>query len=78
MNTYRLLKMYESMIASLHQNGFEHLPNLKDIEIYEHYLRMMKEKHKKEYIYYVLTDNYGISRNTIIRLVQRMERRAKV
>lgn len=78
MNTYRLLKMYESMIASLHQNGFEHLPNLKDIEIYEHYLRMMSEKCKKEHIYYVLTDNYGVSRNTIIRIVQRMEKRAKV
>jgi hypothetical protein len=40
-------------------------------DMYEDYIKMLKDNEKKEYIYAVLKQKYGIPKRTLLRIIKR-------
>lgn len=73
MRQYEFLKAVESVAKTMRDNGV----NAADVEylsMYEDYERMAAEGHKMTFIFYWLSEQYGVSERTIIRAVKRMGR----
>lgn len=73
MRQYEFLKAVESVAKKMLDNGV----NAADVEylsMYEDYERMVAEGHKMTFIFYWLSEQYGVSERTIIRAVKRMGR----
>lgn len=73
MRQYEFLKAVESVAKKMFDNGV----NAADVEylsMYEDYERMVAEGHKMTFIFYWLSEQYGVSERTIIRAVKRMGR----
>ena len=73
MRQYEFLKAVESVAKTMQDNGV----NAADVEylsMYEDYERMVAEGHKMTFIFYWLSEQYGVSERTIIRAVKRMGR----
>lgn len=67
------MKAVESVAKTMRDNGV----NAADVEylsMYEDYERMVAEGHKMTFIFYWLSEQYGVSERTIIRAVKRMGR----
>ena len=72
MKKYELLKATASTCDLLAKNNI----NPSDVEylqLFEDWQRMCKEGHKKEYIKYYLSQQYGVSETSIWRICKRMQ-----
>lgn len=70
MTTYELLKLNEPLIQTMQQCAVE-VDDIRYLEMYKEYLRMIKEGHKKTYIVAFLSDEYCIGQRTLYRVIER-------
>lgn len=73
MNTYDILKTFQSTLTMLVKNGVN-VADVEYIDMYADYKRLMGEGHKKTYIVSYLEEQYGCPVPTIYRVVKRMEK----
>jgi predicted DNA-binding protein YlxM (UPF0122 family) len=78
MTVYNLFQSYKPIIEVMRNNGFQYLPDTKEILAYEAYLQLISENAKREYIYSVLQEKYGVSKSTMLRLIKKMSKVAKL
>lgn len=72
MTTFELLRANESVLRLLNTNNVQ-LQDIERLEAYRQYKRLIAEGHKKEWIFYYLQEQYGVSKSTVLRLVERLE-----
>lgn len=73
MRQYEFLKAVESVAKKMRDNGVS-ASDVEYLAMYEDYERMVAEGHKMTFIFYWLSEQYGVSERTIIRAVKRMGR----
>lgn len=73
MTTYEILKTNKSLLEVIRNNGID-LKNLMNIEIYEEYLAMHAQKHKKIYIVGYLAEKYKVSERSVYYIIDRMKK----
>jgi len=76
MTHYELLKATKSICETMLAND-TCLSDVRMLHVYEVYRQMIAERHKKEYIYQYILEQYGVSRSTMIRINKRMKRQCK-
>lgn len=72
MSVYELLKLNESLLRVMAASGVD-IDLVKAVDAYEEYRRLAVQGLKKEYVYAMVGERFGLSRTTIFRLVRRME-----
>lgn len=70
MRAYELLIINKAMIELLAKNDLD-VGDVKYIEAYKDYSRLMAEGHKQLYVLQYIEDEYDISKSTIKRLIKR-------
>lgn len=70
MKAYELLIINKSMIELLAKNDLD-VGDVKYIEAYKDYSRLMGEGHKQLYVLQYIEDEYDISKSTIKRLIKK-------
>jgi hypothetical protein len=73
MTQYDVLRLCESTLRMLDMNGID-AKDIRYLEMYREYERLMTEGHKITYIVEHLTDVYGFGAATIYRAVARMKK----
>ena len=73
MTTYEILKTNKSLLEIIRKNGID-LKNLANIEIYEEYLAMHAQNHKKIYIVGYLAEKYKVSERSVYYIIDRMKK----
>lgn len=73
MTNYELLKVNESVCRAVVINGVC-VEDVQHVEMYENFIRMEREGHKKTFIVAYLCEQYGVSEATIYRVASRMSR----
>lgn len=71
MTTYELLKINERLIMTMQQQTVE-LSDVRYLDMYKEYLRMVNEGHKKTYIIAFLSDEYNIGQRTLYRVIDKL------
>lgn len=71
MTTYELLKINERLIMTMQQQTVE-LSDVRYLDMYKEYLRMVHEGHKKTYIIAFLSDEYRIGQRTLYRVIEKL------
>ncbi len=77
MTTYEILKTNKSLLEIIRKNGID-LKNLVNIEIYEEYLAMHAQKHKKIYIVGYLAEKYNVSERSVYYIIDRMKKNVNI
>lgn len=77
MTTYEILKTNKSLLEIIRKNGID-LKNLVNIEIYEEYLAMHAQKHKKIYIVGYLAEKYKVSERSVYYIIDRMKKNVNI
>lgn len=77
MKVIELLKLNKDVIRILLEYNVD-TNSIKYIEMYEDYLRLMNEGHKKYYVVSYLSGVYGISERTVFRAVKKLGRDVEV
>jgi len=70
MKAYELLLVNKTMIELLAKNDLD-VGDVKYIEAYKDYSRLMAEGHKQLYVLQYIEDEYDISKSTIKRLIKK-------
>lgn len=70
MKAYELLLVNKTMIELLAKNDLD-VGDVKYIEAYKDYSRLMAEGHKQLYVIQYIEDEYDISKSTIKRLIKK-------
>lgn len=70
MTTYELLKIHENLIMTMRRQTVE-ISDVRYLEMYREYLRMVQEGHKKTYIIAFLSDEYNIGQRTLYRVIDK-------
>ncbi|MEG0889783.1 MAG: hypothetical protein RSH25_15065 [Bacteroides sp.] len=70
MTTYELLKIHENLIMTMQQQTVE-ISDVRYLDMYREYLRMVQEGHKKTYIIAFLSDEYNIGQRTVYRVIDK-------
>lgn len=70
MKAYELLIINKAMIELLAKNDLD-VGDVKYIEAYKDYSRLMAEGHKQLYVLQYIEDEYDISKSTIKRLIKK-------
>lgn len=70
MKAFELLIINKSMIELLAKNDLD-VGDVKYIEAYQEYARLMAEGHKQLYVMQYIEDEYEISKSTIKRLIKK-------
>lgn len=81
MTTYELLKANENLISMMQQLMHQYGVTVSDIrylEMYKEYIRMVDEGHKITYIIAYLSDEYKISNSTVYRVIDKFSSDVKV
>lgn len=71
MTTYELLKIHENLIMTMRRQTVE-ISDVRYLEMYREYLRMVQEGHKKTYIIAFLSDEYNIGQRTLYRVIDKL------
>lgn len=69
--TYKLISMNKTMLEVL-ANASIDTSDVKYLDMYEDYLRLINEGHKVTYIVRYLSDEYNIAERTIYRIVDKL------
>lgn len=73
MTQYEALRFAESALRMLTDGGVD-AKDVKYLDMYDDFVRLSGEGHKRTYIMYYLAERYGCDRATIYRVVARMQR----
>lgn len=73
MRQYDILKMAESVIKTISENGINPA-DVYHLAMYEDYQRLKKEGLKVTYVVNYLIQQYGVPEATIYRVVKRMQK----
>ncbi len=73
MTQYEFLRMAESVLKTLNDNGID-AKDTKYIDMFKEYQRLKSEGHKISYIAYYLGQQYECGIATVYRVVKRMEK----
>lgn len=68
MNCYELIKSNSSLLQILRNNQIS-VNDIDNLQIYEEFREMKKQKHKTVYCVCVLADKYGKSQRTIYNII---------
>lgn len=71
MKVYEILSLNRHLLQVIADASID-ASDVKHLEMYREYCRLMSEGHKKAYIMQYLSDEYGISERTIYRIVDRL------
>lgn len=77
MTVYQLLQAYKPMLKTMSDNGYR-MHDIRDVEIYEEYQRIISEGNKKTYAYAVLKERYNVGKTSIFYIIKKMEREARM
>jgi hypothetical protein len=77
MTVYELMSMNKTLFSSMIDNKVD-LCQVNNIELYNDYVRLTKEGHKKEYIVNYLGEVYGKSSRTVFRIIKAMRKQIKL
>lgn len=70
MNGYELLMLNKNVLQIMKDASLD-IGDIKYISMYQEYVRLMKEGHKKTYIVQYLSDEYGISDRNVYRIIDK-------
>lgn len=73
MTTFELLKVNKGVIEILIKNDLD-IQDVKYIEAFQEYSRLMSEGHKQLYVIQYIEDEYEVSKSTIKRLIKRFSK----
>lgn len=66
-----LVKFNSETMKFLSENGIL-LKDYQYTDLYDEYMKMVKDNEKKEYIYAKLSEKYNIPRRTLLRIIKRL------
>ena len=70
MNAYELLILNRNILQVMDGVSLD-VGDVKYIPVYQEYMRLLREGHKKTYIMQYLSDEYSIAERTIYRLIDK-------
>lgn len=70
MTAYELLSMNALALKAMCDKSLR-VSDIKHLELYKDYLRMMREGHKKTYIMQYLSDEYNISERMVYNVIEK-------
>lgn len=71
MKQYEFIKSLRTTIRILNENGINQHDE-KYISLMDDYIRLKKEGHKYTFIMYYLSETYGVSESSVVRIVNRL------
>lgn len=71
MKAYELLSINKKMLDLMASMSID-ISDLKYLELYSEYTKLLDEGHKKTYIMQYLSEEYGASERTIYRVIDRL------
>lgn len=77
MRTYEFVMTHKDVLEQMANLSIK--PNdVKYLELYQEYMRLDKEGHKKTYIIQYLSDEYNVDERTIYRVVNRFSQEVEI
>lgn len=77
MRTYEFVMTHKGVLEQMENLSIK--PNdVKYLELYQEYMRLDKEGHKKTYIIQYLSDEYNVDERTIYRVVNRFSQEVEI
>lgn len=77
MTTYEILKMNESLLLMLSNNGVS-VNDVNYLRVYEEFSEMKQQGLKVRYIAYTLSEKYGLTDRAIFKIVKRMSQQSSI
>ena len=77
MKAYELLILNKSLLQMMGDASLD-VGDVKYIPVYQEYLRLSKEGHKKTYIMQYLSDEYNIAERTIYRIIDKFSSKVDI
>lgn len=77
MKAYELLILNKSLLQMMGDASLD-VGDVKYIPVYQEYVRLSKEGHKKTYIMQYLSDEYNIAERTIYRIIDKFSSKVDV
>ena len=71
MKAYELLYANRTALEMMSEMSVE-VSDIKYLEMYKEYLRLIKEGHKKTYVMQYLSDEYGVAERPTYRIIDRL------
>lgn len=72
MSKYEFLKNNKDLVQQIVELGINP-HDVQHLEMYENYMRLTKEGHKKVYIIAYLSEIYGVNERTLYRVIDRLK-----
>lgn len=77
MNAYELLVLNRNILQVMDNVSLD-VGDVKYIPVYQDYIRLLQEGHKKTYIMQYLSDEYSIAERTIYRIIDKFSNRVNI
>ena len=76
MQAIELLRFCDKILKSMSEVGLR-ISDYRHVQMYDEYVEMVREGHKKEYVRTILAEKYGTSESSIKRVIRRLSRWVK-
>lgn len=77
MKVYEILKLTEGVLKTL-QDSCIKIGDIDYLQMYDDYVNLIHQKHKKSYVIAVLSDRYKVSERQVYYVIRRFSKECKI